>query len=67
MKNMNAGVRSDFTPGCLTLGSVGPVAGFSQLKHPGQLNKFGFQVNDKYIFSMSHAVFGTYYIGIYLK
>lgn len=40
------------------------MAGFSKLKQPGQLSKFGFQVNDKYIFSMSHAVFGTY---LYLK
>lgn len=41
------------------------MAGFSKLKHPGLLSKFvlskfGFQVNDKSIFSMSHAAFVTY-------
>lgn len=58
---MNAGVRrSDWTQGRLTLGSQEQVAGFSKLKHPGLLSKFGSQVNDKSIFSMSHAAFVTY-------
>lgn len=40
------------------------MAGFSKLKHPGLLSKCRSQMNDKSIFSMSHAVFVTY---LYLK